>query len=150
MPDRTPDELHQIGAIPIRWNDDGVLQVLLVTSRETRRWTIPKGWPMKGLKDHKAAAQEAREEAGVIGKARKDPIGTYLYWKRRERHFDLCRVSVYLLEISRELEAWPEQNSRDRRWFDVEQAISMVLEPELMNVLDWLVRNPKHLLTRRV
>jgi 8-oxo-dGTP pyrophosphatase MutT (NUDIX family) len=97
---------------------------------------------MKGLKDHKAAAQEAREEAGVIGKAGKEPIGSYRYWKRRERHFDLCRVTVYLLEVGRELEVWPEQNQRERRWFEIEEAVSMVLEPELMNLLYSLVRDP--------
>ena len=83
---------------------------------------------MKGLKDHKAAAREALEEAGVIGTPGRDPIGSYLYWKRRERHFDLCRVAVYLLEVDRELEVWPEQNQRRRRWFGIPQAGSMVLD----------------------
>jgi 8-oxo-dGTP pyrophosphatase MutT (NUDIX family) len=143
MPDRKPEELHQIAAIPFRRNEKGVPEVMLVTSRETRRWTIPKGWPMKGLKDHKAAAREAFEEAGVVGKTAKDPIGTYLYWKRRERHFDLCRVAVYVLNVKREVAEWPEQSERKRRWFDIREAASKVLEPELMNLLQSLSREMK-------
>jgi 8-oxo-dGTP pyrophosphatase MutT (NUDIX family) len=129
------EALHQIGALPLKRNEAGRPEVMLVTSRETRRWTIPKGWPIKGLKDHKAAAREAFEEAGVTGKAAKEPIGSYLYWKRRERHFDLCRVAVYILDVDRELDEWPEQAERQRRWFDVEEASSVVLEPELLNLL---------------
>ena len=97
---------------------------------------------MKGLKDHKAAAREALEEAGVVGKASKIPIGSYQYWKRRERHFDLCRVAVYPLKVDRELEVWPEQNQRKRRWFNLEQAASMVLEPQLISLLASMSSEP--------
>lgn len=132
------DPLHQIGALPIRQDADGALEVLLVTSRETRRWTIPKGWPMKGLKDHKAAALEAREEAGVEGRVRKKPLGSYLYWKRREAHFDLCRVSVYLLEVDRELARWREKAERETRWLGITDAALMVSEPELCSLIEGL------------
>src|SRR4051794_32208259 len=89
--------LNQIGALPFRVID-GKFEILLVTSRETKRWLIPKGWPMKGKKPYKAAAQEAAEEAGVKGRIGDKPIGHYDYWKRRVEHFDLCRVEVYPLE----------------------------------------------------
>jgi 8-oxo-dGTP pyrophosphatase MutT (NUDIX family) len=111
------------------------LEVLLVTSRETKRWLIPKGWPMKGKKAHKAAAQEAMEEAGVKGTVRQKAIGHYDYWKRRAEHFDLCRVEVYPLEVSKQLKKWPEMGERDSRWFDVEEAAQLVLEPALAAVI---------------
>ena len=61
----------QVAALPLTIGEDGVTRVLLLTSRETRRWVIPKGWPMKGCKPYEAAAQEALEEAGVTGQAKK-------------------------------------------------------------------------------
>ena len=102
MPQIPQEELSQVAALPFRIKD-GKIEVLLVTSRETKRWLIPKGWPMKGKKPHKAAAQEAEEEAGVKGEIKNKPLGSYDYWKRRAAHFDLCRVNVYPLEVSKQL-----------------------------------------------
>ena len=76
-PDREPRA--QFAALPWRRNADGEVEVLMITSRDTRRWVIPKGWPIKGIKSPKSAAQEAFEEAGVIGKVRKSPVGAYAY-----------------------------------------------------------------------
>src|SRR3954471_18775087 len=95
--------LTQVGALPIRF-EDGRARVLLLTSRETKRWVIPKGWPMKGRKNWAAAAQEAKEEAGIIGRIDKKPIGSFLYFKRRAAHFDLCRVDVYTLHYDKRLD----------------------------------------------
>jgi 8-oxo-dGTP pyrophosphatase MutT (NUDIX family) len=126
--------LVQVGALPIR-QEGGRVEVLLVTSRETRRWIIPKGWRMKGRKDHKAAAIEARQEAGVTGRVRKKPVGSYLYWKRRAAHFDLVRVDVYLLEVERKLERWREAGQREACWFDPAQASRLVVEAGLAAII---------------
>jgi 8-oxo-dGTP pyrophosphatase MutT (NUDIX family) len=126
--------LAQVGALPFRVVD-GKVEVLLVTSRETKRWLIPKGWPMKGKKPHKAAAQEAEEEAGIRGEIRSKPIGHYDYWKRRTEHFDLCRVDVYPLEVSKQLKTWKEKGQREARWFDIDEAAHQVLEPALANLI---------------
>lgn len=125
----------QVAALPLTIGGDGVARVLLLTSRETRRWVIPKGWPMKGLKPHEAAAQEALEEAGVTGQAKKKPIGTYTYFKRREAHFDVCRVDVYLLLVKKQLETWREKGQREARWFTLDQAADLVQEPGLVAIL---------------
>src|ERR1700732_466550 len=101
----------QVAALPLTIGEDGGTRVLLLTSRETKRWVIPKGWPMKGRKPYEAAAQEALEEAGVTGQAKKKPIGTYTYFKRREAHFDVCRVDVYLLVVKKQLKTWREKTS---------------------------------------
>jgi 8-oxo-dGTP pyrophosphatase MutT (NUDIX family) len=138
---RAPKERHsQVAALPFRIKD-GKVEVLLVTSRETKRWLIPKGWPMKGKKPHKAAAQEAAEEAGVKGDIKQKPIGHYDYWKRRAAHFDLCRVDVYPLEVSKQLSSWREKGQRDARWFEVEEAAHQVLEPALAELIRSL---PEH------
>ena len=134
-------ELSQVAALPFRVRD-GKVEVLLVTSRETKRWLIPKGWPMKGKKPYKAAAQEAVEEAGVKGAIRHKPIGHYDYWKRRTEHFDLCRVDVYPLEVSKQLKSWREKGQREAQWFNVEEAAHQVLEPALAQLIRAL---PAHL-----
>ncbi len=71
----------QVAALPIGFGRDGLVYILLVTSRETKRWVIPKGWPSRKMSDPNAAAREAREEAGVTGKIGRKPIGTYSYRK---------------------------------------------------------------------
>ena len=124
----------QVGALPVRRNHDGT-EVLLVTSRETRRWIIPKGWPMKGRKDHEAAAREAAEEAGVTGKVRKHPIGAYTYQKRLANRVELCRVMVYLLEVESQLSSWSERDQRKRQWFSLGQAADVVSEPKLASLI---------------
>src|ERR1700743_3757466 len=96
----------QVAALPLKLAEGSIERVLLLTSRETRRWVIPKGWPMKGLKPYEAAAREALEEAGLKGHIEKKPIGTFTYFKRREAHFDICRVDVYLLRVEKQLKNW--------------------------------------------
>ncbi|HEY8564609.1 MAG TPA: NUDIX hydrolase [Beijerinckiaceae bacterium] len=133
-PDGPEDILRQVAALPLRWIE-GRCEVLLVTSRETRRWIIPKGWPMAALKDRKAAALEAKQEAGVVGRVGRAPIGTFLYWKRRERHFDLVRVDVYPLAVERHLSRWKEKGQRDLRWFGLDEAARLVGEPGLATLV---------------
>ena len=118
----------QVAALPTRSGLGGTLEVLLISSRETRRWIIPKGWPMKGRKDHEAAAQEALEEAGVAGKVRKHPIGAYTYQKRLNDRMQPCRVMVYRLDVEKQLKAWPEKDQRERRWFPAAEAAELVTE----------------------
>jgi 8-oxo-dGTP pyrophosphatase MutT (NUDIX family) len=81
-PSRSQAERRQIAALPFRRTTAGEIEILLITSRETGRFIIPKGWPMKRLSDPDAAAREAYEEAGVVGKVQRKPICDYLYWKR--------------------------------------------------------------------
>lgn len=123
--------LSQVAALPIRVGNDGVCRVMLLTSRETKRWVIPKGWPMKGKTDCEAAAQEALEEAGLIGEISAEPIGRFDYFKRREAHFDLCHVEVFLLTVARQRKRWREQRQRQAKWFTLGEAATLVEEPGL-------------------
>lgn len=122
---------RQCGALPWRRTQAGV-EVMLITSRETRRWTVPKGWPMKKLTPQDAAALEAFEEAGVRGAISPAPIGVYPYPKRlRDGTVIRCDVDVFALQVANEAEAWPEQSERDRAWLTPAEAAERVLEPEL-------------------
>jgi len=125
----------QVGALPVRRGPDGCLLVLLVTTLQTQRWIIPKGWPWPGQQDCASAAAEAREEAGVLGEARAGSIGSYTYEKRRQSGRVPVRVTVYLLEVQQELETWPECERRQRAWFTLGDAADAVREPELRELL---------------
>jgi 8-oxo-dGTP pyrophosphatase MutT (NUDIX family) len=126
---------RQVGAIPFRRRPDGTIDVLLVTSRETRRWVIPKGWPWPDRQDAYAAAEEAREEAGVLGVPQLHSRGSYVYEKRRRHDTITIRVFVYLLEVTDELSRWPESKQRERRWVSLDDASLLVQEPELATIL---------------
>lgn len=124
----------QFAALPFQAVAEGV-EVLLVTSRDTGRWVIPKGWPMKNRRPHRAAAIEAYEEAGVVGKADKTALGTYDYDKGTETGAIPCRVTVFPLKVAQLLDEWPESAERRRAWHPVEQASELVEEPELQAIL---------------
>ena len=130
--------LHQVGAIPIRGVEADLPSVLLITSRETGRWIVPKGWPMPGRPDFKAAAIEAREEAGVTGRVHRRSVGHYDYVKIRPGRTDVLRVILYVLEVERQLERWKEQGQREVRWFSVADAANAVAQPELAAVISGL------------
>ena len=129
------NELVQVGGLPLSTAEDGSLRVLLLTSPDTGRWVIPKGWPMKNRKPSDAAAIEALEEAGLVGRPSESPIGSYVYFKRRRGQFDPCRVDVYLLEARKQLKTWREKCQRELRWFTLDEAASVVDEPELAALL---------------
>lgn len=112
------------------------MRVLLVTSRETRRWVIPKGNPMAGVMPHAAAAIEAEEEAGVSGLVCPTPLGSYRYRKRRGNGASLMLdVDVFPLAVTRELASWKEQSQRERRWFSLPEAASAVDESDLRDLI---------------
>ncbi|MBX3596027.1 MAG: NUDIX hydrolase [Rhizobiaceae bacterium] len=129
-------EIRQVAALPYRLSEDGDLKVLLITSRGTKRFVIPKGWQMDGLDDWKAAAQEAREEAGIVGDAHRTPIGHYQYWKRLKTTFVPVTVDVYPLRVTGNMPRWREAKERRRGWVDWQQAKVLVDEPELVTLID--------------
>ena len=126
----------QFAALPCRVGDDGARQVMLLTSRETHRWVIPKGWPIKGLKPRLVAEREAFEEAGLIGRViGKKRLGSYHYAKRMAEEDLLCEVRVFLFEVDRQLETWPEKDQRETRWFNLAQATALVDEGGLAEMM---------------
>lgn len=125
----------QYGALPWRMTD-GTLEVMLLTSRGTGRWVIPKGWPHDSLSSAGSAAQEAFEEAGVRGAITQEPVGAYHYEKVRDGGGSVtCVVYVHALEVDEQLEDWPEKGQRDARWFPRQTAARQVHEPELHDLI---------------
>jgi uncharacterized protein len=100
--------IHQIAALPLFVNANGSVDLCLVTARGSGRWIIPKGNPILGLAPHEVAEQEALEEAGLVGEAHPDCIGSFRFDRRQTS----CAVDVYVLKVERQLPAWPEMAER--------------------------------------
>lgn len=133
-------ERLQYGALPWREGKDG-LEIMLVSSRDTKRWIIPKGWPMAGRSAPAAAGIEAMEEAGLLGVMSEAPIGHFHYEKRLLRRVDHCRVEVFSLRVVRQRTHWPEKHERLTRWFPASEAAGIVSDPELAELIAEFTRN---------
>ena len=130
----------QYAALPLRFRESGELELLLITSRETRRWIIPKGWPIPGKSGPQIAAIEAYEEAGIVGYPVPRPIGSYRYDKQIGRVKQgstaiPCEVTVFPMRSFAQLEDWPERSERRVRWFTLAQGAEHVDETELAELI---------------
>jgi 8-oxo-dGTP pyrophosphatase MutT (NUDIX family) len=127
----------QYGALPYRFTHEAALEILLVTTRQSRRWIIPKGWPIKGLRPAKSAAREAFEEAGVRGRVGGKSIGLFAYNKTLDGNGIRvsCEVRVFPLLVRRQSETWPEIEQRVVQWVTPEKAVTLIKEPELKAVV---------------
>src|SRR6266581_1670768 len=131
----------QYAALPYRLSAGSRPQFMPVTSRETRRWIIPKGWPKKGKSPQHSAAREAFEEAGVVGAVAKRPIGSFSYEKRlKNGAVVICAVRVFALEVSRQSKQWPEKEERVVKWLSAAQAAERVNEPHLGEIIRRVAR----------
>ena len=121
----------------------GQAQVLLVTSRDTGRWLLPKGWPVAGLDPSQSAAREAWEEAGVKGEALEQCLGHYSYLKTfADRAGQPCIVAVYPLRVEAVAAEFRERQQRRRRWFTLAKAATLVQEPEAQRLIAEFADNP--------
>lgn len=128
---------QQYAALCFRYlpQDTGI-EILVVTSRDSGRWIIPKGWPMKGKKPYEAAAIEALQEAGVSGKIRKKPVGSYTYLKLLDDgDVAPCIVDVFQIEVTETAGKFKEKGERILAWVSPDEAARRVREIELKSLL---------------
>ncbi|OWU86808.1 NUDIX hydrolase [Oceanicola sp. 22II-s10i] len=138
----SPERRLQFGALCYRIVKDKP-QILLITSRGTRRWIVPKGWPMTGRTPAEAALREAFEEAGVVGRVIEKPVGTYDYDKLLPDGSALpCTVVLFPVRVSRLKSDFPEEGQRRRDWLSRKKAASRVIEPPLAQMIRDF--DPKH------
>lgn len=116
------DQLRQAAAIPLLGG-----RVCVVSSRNGKRWVIPKGCMEPGKTAGEIALQEAWEEAGLVGILDPEPIGSYIY----EKSGFTCHVTVFVMQVTDVADNWPERAMRQRAWLGVEQALRRVEEPGL-------------------
>ena len=109
---------------------------MLVTSRETRRWVLPKGWVGKRVPPHQQAAIEAFEEAGLVGNVRIPALGSYRYPKYVRGQAIEAQVEVFLLDVESLSADWPERGQREAVWVAPYEAATMVAEPDLATILE--------------
>lgn len=132
MLQRPPRQQYAALCYRARKKQSDQLEVLVMTSRDTGRWVIPKGWPMEGKKAHAVAEREAYEEAGVKGKVAKEPLGSFHYRKTLSNGVKVpVLVQVHALEVEEMLKTFPEKGSRRYEWVSCEEAATRVNEPEL-------------------
>lgn len=123
---------EQVAALPLQQSKKKGLRLLMVTSRTTGRWVLPKGWTEEGMTPWETAALEALEEAGAEGRVMPETIGAYSYGKVLDNGNILpCRVSVYPLAVETLHDKWKESAERSRDWFPPAEAAELVHEPEL-------------------
>ena len=135
----------QYAALPWRWTDDH-LEILLITTLTTRRWVVPKGWPMAGCSPSECAAREALEEAGVVGEMASSPLGSFSYGKRRKTGETVpCKVAVFALEVARQRRTWPEKSVRETCWCSVDEALARVTELGLKRLIAKFAREQAQL-----
>ncbi|WP_176594114.1 NUDIX hydrolase [Sphingobium sp. EM0848] len=128
--------LYQSAAIPYRHNSSGALEVLLVSSRRSGRWVLPKGANKRGLRPYQSAAREAFEEAGALGVISAFEIGTYRQHKiQRNGNSVPIYVTAYPLSVQSVLQSWPEMSLRRRRWMTIGDAAIAVRDTEISAVL---------------
>jgi predicted phosphate transport protein (TIGR00153 family) len=139
---------RQYGVVAWKRAPDGAVMVLLITSRETGRWVVPRGNPIRGLTGHESAAVEAWEEAGVRGALSEGPIGAYRYSKvKRSGRAVPTDVTLYAMAVEKELFAWPERPERNRRWFAQAEAAGLVAEADLRQIISGF--DPDRVASRR-
>ncbi len=138
-----PDKLfsgafrQQYGALCFRYKkSEAEIEILLVTTRESGRWILPKGWPMKGKTPHRAAALEAWQEAGVRGKVRRKPVGHYTYLKLfDDGEVAPCIVDLFQIEVRESRDDFKEKGQRILAWVSPDEAARRVREIELKSLL---------------
>ncbi|MEL6102310.1 MAG: NUDIX hydrolase [Pseudomonadota bacterium] len=132
---RKTDVRTQFAAVCYRIKASRV-EILLITSRRTRRWIVPKGWPVRGKSPSESALHEAWEEAGVVGRVNPRPIGIYSYVKLLGQDAGLpCVAMVYAVKVKELARDYPERAERRRKWVSRKKAGAMVDEPELARIL---------------
>jgi 8-oxo-dGTP pyrophosphatase MutT (NUDIX family) len=125
----------QFAALPYRASADGI-DILLITTRRTKRWIVPKGWPIDGMEPFASAAQEALEEAGISGEIQKEPVGSFTYLKELRHGLNVpCQVNVFPLKVTRQRKTWAEKDVRELRWFPLAEAAKAVDEQALRRLI---------------
>ncbi len=124
----------QFGAIPWRFNA-GKVEILLITSRGTGRWILPKGWPVHDATPAEAAATEAWEEGGVTGSPSHVSAGFYSYVKDLDGDNLPIVVAMFPLKVKKVHRDWPEKGQRKRRWVSRKKASALLQEPELRQIV---------------
>src|SRR5262245_66613729 len=121
-----PGTLHQAAAIPVRMG-----QVCVVSSRNGKRWVVPKGCLEPGKTASEIALQEAWEEAGLVGLLVPEPVGSYVY----EKDGFVCHVIVFVMHVTEGVDNYPEAGMRQRAWVSITQSLTRIEHAGLREII---------------
>ena len=125
---------HQSGVIPYRLKGKNKIEVLLITSVKRQRWIIPKGYIEFNLSAFESAKKEALEEAGVLGSNETVELGELII----QKSYGKCFMKIFSMEVTKELEDYPEKSKRKRKWFELDQAIEKITVPQIAGMMSSL------------
>lgn len=131
---------RQFAALPFRVHDSD-LQVMLITTRRKRRWSVPKGSAIGKKKPHRTAAIEAYEEAGLLGAIGKRALGAFKHRKVRRGRKHTLDVDVFPLKVRKQKASWPEKGQRDAIWLPAHEAARLVHKDELARLIARFARD---------
>lgn len=138
----------QVAALPWRTTENGI-EIMLITSRDTGRWVLPKGWPEAREPLCEAAAREAGEEAGLRGKISHFEAGRYFYAKALASGEEVpCEVLVFPMQVERVSDRWKEKRARTRKWVNATEAVRMINEPDLCQIITNFCADPQKFVVR--
>jgi ADP-ribose pyrophosphatase YjhB (NUDIX family) len=132
-------KFKQFAALPYRMRDNDV-EILLITTRKKRRWSVPKGWPIRRFTPQQTAATEAYEEAGVHGTVGNRCIGQFRKRRLKKQQPVTCDVQIFPLEVNRQREKWPEKHERSRIWVAPRKGAKLVKKAGLRRAIKALDR----------
>jgi 8-oxo-dGTP pyrophosphatase MutT (NUDIX family) len=132
VPDQSEAQ-QQVAALC--WRRAPRLEILLITTLRSRRWILPKGWPMPGLSLAQSAAREALEEAGVEGRIAEAPFASYSYLKEKKSGATACTVDIFALKVTSQRTSWAEQGERELVWLPPDRAARRVSEIALRRII---------------
>ncbi len=124
----------QAAAICLRDGAGGGAEVLLIASRGTGEWWLPKGHIESGETSRDTARREAFEEAGVLGEAEQEVIGSFRY--RKPLIDAVYCVEVHLLRVQGQAEVVAAGETRRMRWVPLALAARVVGNRELAGLLE--------------
>jgi len=130
----TLEKFRQVAALPYRLTAHGY-EVVMITTRDSGRWILPKGWPIKGLKRHESAETEAMEEAGLIGSVEPKPVGRFTYVKQFPKRQEKVLVDVFPLAVEKQLDDWQEKGQREVRFFNPVDAAALVSDAGVGDII---------------
>src|SRR5215217_2908710 len=128
-------KFKQFAALPFRTREDN-LEILLITTRKKRRWSVSKGWPITRTAPHETAVIEAYEEAGVRGEISRKQIGRFRKRRQRKKQSVPCEVQIFPLEVTHLQNDWPEKRERNRMWVAPRKAAKLVKKSGLRPAIE--------------
>lgn len=149
---------------PVRNDEDhsfdleNTIEVLMISSPNRDDLVFPKGGWEDDETVEEAACREALEEAGVRGIIKGDSLGDWNFRSKSKQEICSleggCRVYMFALEVTEELDTWPEQENHDRKWLLIKEAFQLCrykwMSTALEKFLEVMATDEKHEMSKDV